>query len=396
MNAASTYREAWDRLPASLRGEREAFWERFASNGFPSKKLEDWRYTDLSVLADAQFADTDATQDLAIAPGLAGWDSLVFIDGHRRDATSHTPRPALADDGITALNAALVRDGLDLHVARNQQAKPLHIQTWNTGNAMSHLRHRIVLEAGAEATLLVDMRGQGAATLSTAVLEASVGPNAVLRLLRIQDLNEHASDLTRTEIVLSRDARLEYVGLDLGGGLVRHDLNVHLIETGAAAEVHGVFAPSGATHVDTHTRIRHAAPHTTSRESFRGLVGGRAHAVFNGKIVVEKGAQKTDSEQQLASLLLSPGAQISAKPEFEIYADDVKCAHGATCGQLDEMALYYLRSRGLDADTARNLLLLTFAHHVLARVSTIDVRREMESRLIGRLPGAGVSAEALA
>lgn len=383
---SAAYRNAWEQLPASLRAARAGAWERFVAKGFPGKREEDWRYTDLSALNDASFASGAAA---ALDDGtLQNWQRLVFVNGQRQSGEARTPEALLADDGVTALNAALTRDGLDLQVQRNQRSEPLHLLSLQSGGAMSHLRHRVVLEAGAEATLLIDTRGDDSATLSTGVLEVEIGANARLRLLRIQDAGANANDLFRSQIRVGRDARLEYVGLDLGGGLVRHDLNVQLAEPGACAEVHGVFAPKGKTHVDTHTRILHQAPHTTSREVFRGLVADRAHAVFNGRIVVEKAAQKTDSEQNLASLLLSPGAEINAKPELEIYADDVKCAHGATCGQLDEMALYYLRSRGLDADTARNLLLFAFAHEVLARVSTEDARNEMERRLAGRLPGS--------
>lgn len=385
--SAAAYLDAWKRLPEPLRAARAGAWERFATLGFPSKREEDWRYTDLSALNDARFADEIAATTEA-AKTLAGWQSLVFVNGVRQSGGARAPEAQLADDGITALNAALTRDGLDLHVARNQKAEPLHLLSLHSGGAMSHLRHRIRLEAGSEATLLIDTRGDDSATLATGVLEIDIGANARLRLLRVQDGGSASTDLFRNQIRVARDAHLEYVGLDLGGALVRHDLNVQLAEPGAWAEVHGVFAPNGRTHVDTHTRILHQAPHTTSREVFRGLVADRAHAVFNGRIVVEKGAQKTDSDQNLASLLLSPGAEINAKPELEIYADDVKCAHGATCGQLDEMALYYLRSRGLDADTARNLLLFAFAHEVLARVGDDGARREMEGRLAARLPGS--------
>lgn len=387
MSASLAYLQAWQQLPEALRAQRDAVWRHFEQHGFPRVSEEDWRYTDLSALNDADYA-ADASVSITTPGALAGWQRLVFCNGERIEGAVQAPQAALADDGITALNAALCRDGLNLHVGRGQQSAPLHLLTLDSGRTMSHLRHRVVLEAGSEATLLIDTRGDDSATLTTSVLEVEIGANAHLRLLRIQDIGTSATDLSRTQIRVARDARVEYVGLDLGGALVRHDLNVQLAEPGAQAQVRGVFAPSGRSHVDTHTRILHQAPHTTSREIYRGLVGGRAHAVFNGRIVVEKAAQKTDSEQNLASLLLSPGAEINAKPELEIYADDVKCAHGATCGQLDDMAIYYLRSRGLDANTARNLLLFAFAHDVLAHVTDDAARQEMERRLASRLPGS--------
>ena len=390
--ASSTYAQAFANLPAELRETRREAWQRFEQLGFPTRKQEDWKYTDLSALSAANYAiDAQASFD-AVSPALSGWDALRFVNGRRE--TGHetgeaaAPRAKLVDDGVSALNAALVRDGLDLRIGRNQRRAPLLLTLANGGAGMSHLRHRLHLESGAEATVLLDLRSDGSEALSTSVFEIELEANARLRLLRIQDLGDKSTDLTRTEVHVQRDAHFDYVGLDLGGALVRHDLNVFLEGPGAATDVHGVFAPGGRSHFDTHTRIHHVSPHTTSRETFRGLVRDKANAVFNGKIVVHKDAQKTDSEQNVATLLLAPGAQINAKPELEIYADDVKCAHGATCGQLDEMAVYYLRSRGLDVETARNVLLYTFAHTVLSQVSDEQARLEMQRRLLTRLPGA--------
>ncbi len=385
-SAASTYAQAFERLPANLRSARHEAWQRFEHEGFPTRRQEDWKYTDLSALAAAHFA-LDGTAFDAPSPVLPGWDALRFVNGLRDHGDASAPAAQLVDDSVTALNAALVRDGLDLRITRNQQSKPL-LLSLGSGAGMSHLRHRLHLEPGAEATVLLDLRSEGGDALSTSVFEIQLEANSRLHLLRIQDLGTAATDLTRTEVHVQRDAHFDYVGLDLGGALVRHDLNVFLDAPGASTDVHGVFAPGGRSHFDTHTRIHHVTPHTTSRETFRGLIRDKAHAVFNGKIVVHKDAQKTDSEQNVASLLLSPGAQVNAKPELEIYADDVKCAHGATCGQLDDMAVYYLRSRGLDRETARNVLLYTFAHDVLAHVGNQDARREMQRRLLTRLPGA--------
>jgi len=388
--ATITYAQAFERLPADLREARREAWQRFEQLGFPTRKQEDWKYTDLSALNAANYAlEASTSFDAASpSPALSGWDALRFINGRRENGEAAPPSAKLIDDSVSALNAALVRDGLDLRIGRNQQSKPLLLTLASGSAGMSHLRHRLHLESGAEATVLLDLRSDGSESLSTSVFEIELEANSKLRLLRIQDLGDKNTDLTRTEVHVQRDAHFDYVGLDLGGALVRHDLNVFLDGPGAATNVHGVFAPGGRSHFDTHTRIHHVAPHTTSREIFRGLVRDKANAVFNGKIVVHKDAQKTDSEQNVATLLLAPGAQINAKPELEIYADDVKCAHGATCGQLDEMAVYYLRSRGLDVETARNVLLYTFAHTVLSQVSDEQARNEMQRRLLSRLPGA--------
>lgn len=381
------YARAWAALPENLRRERASAWQHFERLGFPDRRLEDWRYTDLHALAQADFAIAAASAAPTV-DALPGFTLLHFHNGLRVTGTAAAPGAPLADDGVTALNAALHRDGFELRLGRHQQQAPVQLVVSQSGALMSHLRHRLVLDTGADATVLLDLRSDEAAGLTTSVLEIELGPNSRLQLLRLQDYGSATTELARTQVQVQRDARLDYVGFDLGGGLVRHDLNVNLAEPGATVELHGVFAPGGRTHFDTHTRIHHAAPHTTSRELIRGLVRDKANAVFNGRIVVEKGAQKTDSEQSIASLLLAPGAQINAKPELEIYADDVKCAHGATCGQLDETAVYYLRSRGLDRDTACNVLLYTFAHPVLSRVADAGARAEFRRRLLQRLPGA--------
>jgi Fe-S cluster assembly protein SufD len=391
--SATAFRTAFEQLPEPLRIARSDAWQRFEAYGLPTRRNEDWHYTDLSGLATQRFAGTGSLPRLAAA--LPGFEAVRFVDGYRLDAPPAAAQTAaLIDDGITAMNAALATDGLDLDL-RQSPERPLQIIVWAGAAPMSHLRHRIRLARGVEATILLDIRSADAETLSTQVAEIEVGAGARLRLIRIQDCGAHGVELSRTEVTVRRDAAFEYVGLDLGGRLARHDLNVRLSEPGAQTELSGVYAPAGRTHADTHTRILHLAPHCRSRELFRGLVMDEARAIFNGKIVVARNAQKTDSEQHVASLLLSPKAEVDAKPELEIYADDVKCAHGATCGQLDGSAIYYLRSRGLDLATARNLLMFTFAREALSKAPGETLQRELQQRLLARLPGSGGLEELL-
>jgi Fe-S cluster assembly protein SufD len=260
------------------------------------------------------------------------------------------------------------------------------------------LTHRIALRANQQATLVLHEVGvtPSAArgrvedeiprsarddTLAMHNLEIELADNAQLTLYRIQQPGPQASLISRLDARLARDARFTCVGLYAGGALARNDLNVSLDAPGARAELHGVLAPAAGEHLDVHTRLDHRAPHGTSRETFRCLVPARARAVFNGKVIVHAGAQKTDSEQHVDSLLLAPGAEVNAKPELEIYADDVKCAHGATCGQLDDEALYYLRTRGLDLPAARAALLRSFAHAVLDRIA-LPAARELAGRAL--------------
>jgi Fe-S cluster assembly protein SufD len=236
------------------------------------------------------------------------------------------------------------------------------------------LTHRIALKPNQRATLVLHETGDAAPFLALHNLDIELGDNSALTLYRIQQPGPHTSLISRLDARLGRDARFTCIGLYAGGALVRNDLNVNLAAPGAHAELHGVLAPAVGEHLDVHTRLDHRAPHGTSRETFRCLVPAKARAVFNGKVIVHPDAQKTDSEQHVDSLLLAPGAEINAKPELEIYADDVKCAHGATCGQLDEQALYYLRTRGLDLPTARSVLLRTFAQAVLQQIADEPAR----------------------
>lgn len=330
---------AVERLPGLLAPRRAAL-DAFLKHGLPGTDDEDWKYTDLSPVA--QLAATD------VGP-----------------STENFEYPGAYDCGLDALNVAL---------AGGLQQKTLQGRTeFDTG---LHQRWRLHINGEAEIVL----RDSAPSPLALFFASIVLGPNARLRLSRVQDASAHAVRLTRLKISVARDARVEALTVDLGGQLVRHDLDVSLDGPGAEVQMHGLFAPAGKTHVDNHTRIDHRAAHCSSREYFRGLAFDQSRAVFNGKIIVHPQAQKTDSEQRIASLLLSPKAEINAKPELQIEADDVKCAHGATFGQLDENALFYLRSRGLALDTARTLLTRAFVEPVLSAMNG-ETRQWVEQRL---------------
>jgi len=238
--------------------------------------------------------------------------------------------------------------------------------------------------------------------LATHHVEIVLGENAQLTLYRVQSDTADGILLTRIDIEIAAHARLAAVCVDAGAGFCRHDLNAQLNGPGAEIELNGLYHPIShaaagetprRTHIDNHTCIVHAQPHGRSRESFRGIVDARARAVFNGKVVVMPDAQKTDSEQRIATLLLSRRAEANAKPELEIHADDVRCAHGATVGQLDATALAYLRSRGIDPATARTLLLQAFAMQILDKIAIPSLRADLCRRL--GLPGDDGAVETL-
>jgi Fe-S cluster assembly protein SufD len=384
------YEAAFARLPEPRRRTRARHLQAFLDRGFPDKSLEDWRYTDLSALA-AQSFEPAAAQPVP-ACDLEGSETLAFVNGEfvrgDRALLGGTEFPDAAD-GVTALNAAFATGGAHLEIAAGVRRKPLHLDTWFGGAAqrMAHLRHHIHLGANAQATVVLHERGDDAAFFATQVFDIELAPGAQLDLQRVQHHGAGTTAVTRMDVRLAADSRFDCSGIYAGGALVRNDINV-VLARGAQARVAGVLAPSRSEHLDVHTRIDHRGTHAVSREIFRTIVQDRARAVFNGKVIVHPGAQKTDSEQHVDSLLLSPQAEVNAKPELEIYADDVKCAHGATCGQIDEAQVFYLRSRGLALEAARNLLLFTFAHSVLKQMSFEPARRLAEQTLLARLPGA--------
>jgi Fe-S cluster assembly protein SufD len=391
----ATYSAQFERyanaLTAAERAPRSVQFSRFLASGFPDKHLEDWRYSDLSALNERSY-EPDAVTGAALPDALlANADALVYVNGRlqgqplRGDWHSDTcelPPPAT---GVEALNAAFATGGLRLRLDRGTQLdRPLQVLFVSRAEAqasMSHQRHRIELGDEATATVLLDFSGDGGERLATHFFDVRLGRGAKLCLYRIQNEGSGGTLMTRVDAKLSRDAKLECVTIDLGAGFIRHDLDIALAETGAEATVAGLYAQAKHSHIDNHVRVVHAAAHCTSRMNYRGLVDEKTKAVFNGKVVVQPGAQKTDSEQRIANLLLSRKAEVNAKPDLEIYADDVKCAHGATVGQLDEVALAYLRSRGIDKDTARAMLLRAFALQILDRIEWPELRARIEASL---------------
>jgi Fe-S cluster assembly protein SufD len=380
-------------LPPSERASRRVQFDCFAQQGFPDKSTERWHYTDLSALNDRSFVTAVGPAAAVAMPELGEVDRLVFTNG--RVDPEHSSAPLLAavamppapadDDALSALNAAFANPGLDLNIAARQQLpRPIHVLIEGSGvvPSMTHQRHRIRLGEQAEASVFIELIGNGEGErLATQRLDIELAARARLTLVRIQREQSGTTLIANTVIRVDRDAQLHTVLVDTGTGLARHEIEITLAAPGAEAAVHALCMPSAKSHTDTQAHLIHAAPQGRSRLNFRGIIGERARAVFNGHVLVRPGAQKTDSEQRIASLLLSPRAEIDAKPDLEIYADDVKCAHGATVGQLDETALAYLRSRGIAADAARALLLRAFAIEAIEPIAYLPLRQHVESLL---------------
>jgi Fe-S cluster assembly protein SufD len=304
-----------------------------------------------------------------------------------------------AEDGEipAALNAALATDGAVIRLARGVAVEaPIHLVfIGGVRKGESHLRNLVRAEAGSHATVVEHYVGEGeAATLTTAVTRIAAGADARIVHLKLQQETPQAVHLAAIDAFQARGSSFDSHALAFGARLARTDIRTRFEGEGCEALLNGLYHVDGRRHVDHHTRIDHAQPRGTSREFYRGILDGAGRGVFTGRIVVAPGAQRTDAQQRTDSLLLSPQAHADARPELEIYADDVKCAHGATVGQINDESLFYLRSRGIDEAHARNLLTWAFAAEALARIGVDSLRRRAEAAIRSRLPG-GAQMEAL-
>jgi len=377
--------------------------ERVLARGLPTKRDEDWKYSEPVLLAQKRFGAA-APQVVDTRPWLLpGLDAirLVFVNGTYRaelsdplpEGLSMTPlppaRPPVDDTVFSELNA-IFSQGWALSLAEG--AKPaalIHLLFLHTSaGSMSHSRLLLRLGRGSSLQLIEHYAGGDEEYFCNAHIHVVLGEQANLRHYRLQQHGAAALHVGRLHVEQARDSQLHTHSADLGGLWVRNDLKTELAAPGAQAHLFGVYAPAQRQHIDNHTRIDHRAPAGTSREQYRGILDGHGRGVFNGKIVVHQDAQKTDSEQASAALLLSRTAEVDVKPELEIYADDVKCRHGATVGQLDESAVFYLRSRGLDEAAARSLLTYSFVDEVVGKIDLMPLRQHVEKALLARMPGA--------
>jgi Fe-S cluster assembly protein SufD len=404
---AKLYREALDTISESVGeiGARRRALERFIAHGLPTPSREDWKYTSLDHLERAEWhAPQRAAEDVTIEsyPGAV----LTFSNGRLTDSYSQTLHAhslaAHADTALVArylgrlagasalseINRALWQDGLLLHVPAGWKAAPLFVvHSGSEADAMLHVRNLIVLEAGAEAVLVEHYRGvPDLPYWHNGVTEIVLGEGARLTHIKLTEDSAAATHTSLTRVHQTRDSRYHALSLNVGGRVLRHDTWVDLNETGAECRLDGLFIADARRHIDQHLHVEHAAPHTTSRQTWRGIAAGRGRGIFDARVVVQPGALKADAQQSSRNLLLSPHAEIDVKPQLEIRADDVKCGHGATVGQLDEAQVFYLRSRGIAADSARTLLLRGFAEEALGVLKDTGLADWLEPHLIAALP----------
>jgi Fe-S cluster assembly protein SufD len=399
--------------------------ERFQSLGFPTTRDEEWRFTSVAPIAAGTFRlardgasslDADGGRSLVRLGGRAA--TLVFVNGRyvpqasdreglpagvrveslgdtlsdREGAAAYLGHIAtLERHTFTALNTAFLADGAFVHVPDGTivdlPIQLLFVSVPEEADTMAHPRVTVALGASSQASIIESYVAPAAHRYFTnAVTELVVGENATLHHYKVQREAVESFHVGALYVQAARDARVGCHSISLGGALVRNDVNVVLDGEGAVCTLNGLYLGDGSRLVDNHTTIDHARPHCDSREIYKGVLADRARAVFNGKIIVRPDAQKTDAKQTNKALLLSEEAEINTKPQLEIFANDVKCTHGAAVGQMDDEAVFYLRARGLSEPQARRLLVRAFVGDVLNQMPLESLRGAIGDEIDRRLP----------
>ncbi len=398
---------------------RSAALDIFTADGLPHTKLEEWRYTNVTPLARLEAAlapaatapSAEQIQALSLLPDAR---RAVVVDGRfapelstaggtvesiaalRRSRPDHLADlgrlPDLKTHPFAALNTALLDDGVAVQLrAGESDARPLYLLFVSTGSApvASHPRVLVVAEALSETRIVIDHVSLGETPgITNALIETCVGPDAQVDLTLVQ--REHAGHfhVSGLHVEQRRASRFHAHTLSLGGALIRNDLSLRLAEEGAECRLDGLFIGSDSQVLDNHTLVDHAVPHCTSDELYKGLLGGNSRGVFRGRVVVRPHAQQSAATQSNPNLLLGRRAEINSKPQLEIYADDVKCSHGSTIGQLDADAIFYLQTRGIGADASRELLTRAFAAEILGSLALPGLADALEPLVLDRLRAA--------
>jgi Fe-S cluster assembly protein SufD len=402
---------------------RRAAIQRFSELGFPTTRNEDWRFTKVEPIAKMPFRPALASESNGVALDQVEQATfripeairLVFVNGHFSSQMSSTAsdcegitvanlgeilsrRPEWVEPYLaryanydaypfTALNTAFILDGAFISVSKGKVTdKPIHVIYAATARGEGCVAHpRTLLLAGphSQVRLVETYCGlEENAYFTNAVSEIIAADGAIVDHTKVQRESEEAFHIGTVQVYQAKSSNFTSHLISLGGGLVRNETRVALDAEGCESTLDGLYLARGRQHVDNHTVIDHAKPHCASHELYKGILDERAHGVFNGKIFVHQDAQKTDAKQTNQTLLLSEDAVINTKPQLEIYADDVKCTHGATVGQLQDEAIFYLRSRGLGEDAARNLLTFAFANELVERLKIDALRDQLQDFLL--------------
>ncbi|MCU1257021.1 MAG: sufD [Candidatus Angelobacter sp.] len=413
--------------PRWLQSLRQDAFARFSETGFPTTHDEDWRFTNVAAVSNTAFelAGPETVGKEQLEPfGASQFAShLVFVNGlfsqelsalapmskgatvgslaeHLKSASvePHLGRYLNTQrDPFAALNTAFIEDGVFVYVPRGVVVEApiyvLYVTIPGATATMNHPRNLIVAEENSQVTVVEDYVSLGEGiTFSNAATELVAGDNANVSHYMIVREGDQAYNFSTLRIQQGRHANVATHSLLLSGALVRNNVHPVLAGEGSECLINGLFMANGRQHMDNYMLVEHASPHCDSRQFYNGILNGQSHGVFHGRIIVHKDAQKTDAKQTNRNLLLSDDAQIDTKPQLEIYADDVKCTHGATIGQFDENALFYLRSRGLAEAAARHVLLLAFANECLDRMNSPQIREHLEKLVVAGMPEAAIFA----
>ena len=432
------YRNDWQQFVTSnsnngvadnpLHELRNTGWQEFERIGFPIHRRgnELWKYTDLRQIDRSEFRfgapsallDRDAL--IQRVPLSDAWHNVVFVDGvldevlsDDRDAPvgvelksvanfGHLGKLAdCADNAFVALNSAFAGEGIFIEVVADAEgSKPIHLVFATTG-AESCLRavyprFALSVDRGGAATVIESHVAMSDAThLSAPVSEISLADDATLKHYRVQIDGESSYHFSTTRVLQEASSDYRSTSFSIGSDIGRNDVFTHLVGEYAESTLHGVYLTTNRQHQDNEISTTHTAPNCTSDQYYKGILSGRSRAVFSGKITVERGAQKTDANQKDLNLLLSHGAEVDTKPSLEIYADDVKCAHGATAGHVDEDTLFYLQSRGVDYDTAQAMLIRGFAAEILSEFEDDDLHAFLENQLDALMPDLQAASDTI-
>jgi Fe-S cluster assembly protein SufD len=413
--------------PVWVRDLRRRGLSRFEELGFPTARRgnEKWKYTNVAPIANAVFgypldvSDVDAAEVRRVAPWHDGWINLVFVDGHYSEALSTPPGEAggvrarslaeairsdgelveqhlaryapMDDDGFTALNTAFLWDGAFVHVPDGVTLDaPLHLLFVSTEReelAVSHPRALVVAGSRSKATIIESYVGLGQNRyFSNAVSEMVLEQGAEVEHYRLLHESNDAFHVGVARVRQAEGSIFTSTALEKGAGLGRYDLDVLLDGPNSTCTLRGLYITTGSQHVDNFINIDHAKPYATSRLFYKGILDGKSRAVFGGTVWVRPGAIKTDAKQEDKNLVLSPDAEVDSKPALFIFADDVKCGHGAAAGNIDENMVFYLRSRGLDLETASRFLIYGFASQIIDTVAVDEFRAYLEKLFLDSLP----------
>lgn len=415
-----------------MRQARHSALGRFYEHGFPTRREEEWKYTDVSQLAHRATLAPDhippdpTSESMLLAWALSGEGKrlMAFVNGHYAPGMSTfedlpegvvlASLAALLDDAdslpqpffdahfehtvFSALNTAFATDGAVLYLPPGVTLDmPIYLLFIASGHGPAvYPRNIVIAGEGARATVIEHYLGAlEVHSFTDAITQLSLGTGAEIEHCKLLQDGPAAAHIAGIHAEQAAGSRFVSHSFAVGGHLGRNDITVRLLEPGCQCTLNGLYLLDGKQHMDHHTRIDHLAPDGTSREYYRGVLDGASHGVFNGKVVVHPGATGTDAHQSNHNLLLSRQAEVDTKPQLEIFADAVRCTHGATVGQLDEASLFYLRSRGIDAEAARSLLVYGFANDIVARVSAPDLRARIEQLVLDRLPQGDAIKELL-